>query len=92
MGKVLKLGVAERYEHQLDYWGPHKLLEVSLFARVPGTAHFVRWSPVASSTRNVALALYWQLGSPWSQWSSYHSHGRLACAALLDGVVLAQHM
>ena len=33
VGKVLKLGVAERYERQLDYWGPPKLLEVSLFAR-----------------------------------------------------------
>ena len=92
VGKVLKLGVAERYERQLDYWGPHKLLEVSLFARVPGAAHFVRWSPVASSTQNVRPCALVAVGSPWSQWSSYHSHGRLACAALLDSVALTQHM
>ena len=54
VGNVLKLGVADRYhELQSDNNGPPRLLEVSIFTRVPGTAHFVRWSPVASSTRNV---------------------------------------
>ena len=53
VGKVLKLGVAERHQRQSEYWRPPNLLEVSVFTRVPGTSHFVRWSPVASSTRNV---------------------------------------
>ena len=90
VGKVLKLGVAERYERQLDYWGPHKLLEVSLECLAQPTLSDGRLGPAAHGT--CALALYWQLGSPWSQWSSYHSHGLLACAVLLDAVVLAQHM
>ena len=53
MGKVLKLGVAEHYQLQSEYWAHARMLEVSVFTRVPGKAHFVRWSPVASSTRNV---------------------------------------
>ena len=53
VGNVLKLGVAERYQRQSDYWWPPNLLEVSVFTRVPGTAHFVRWSPWTISTRNV---------------------------------------
>ena len=101
VGKVLKLGVAERYERQLDYWGPHKLLEVSLFARVPGAAHFVRWSPVASSTRNVRpcalvavgfsmepveqLPLSWPLGLRRPA-----GRRRLGPAYVMDGGVQAQ--
>ena len=53
VGKVLKLGVAKRYERQPDFLAPAQLLEVAVFTRVPGTAHFVRWSPAASSTQNV---------------------------------------
>lgn len=53
VGKVLKLGVAEPNQRQSDSWRPPNLLEVSVYTRVPGTAHFVRWSPAASSTQNV---------------------------------------
>ena len=52
VGKVLKLGVAQRFEHQSEYWGPPNLLEVSVYRRVTD-AHFVCWSPAASSTQNV---------------------------------------
>ena len=101
VGNVLKLGVAERYQHQSDYWGPPNLLEVSVFTRVPGTAHFVRWSPGASSTRNVRpcallavgfsmepveqLPLSWPLGLRRPS-----GRRRLGPAYVMDGGVQAQ--
>jgi hypothetical protein len=101
VGKVLKLGVAEHYQLQSEYWAHARMLEVSVFTRVPGKAHFVRWSPVASSTRNVrpcallavgfsmepvgGLPLSWPLGLRRPS-----GQRRLGPAYVMDGRVQAQ--
>ena len=101
VGKVLKLGVAEHYQLQSEYWAHARMLEVSVFTRVPGKAHFVRWSPVASSTRNVrpcallavgfsmepveGLSLSWPLGLRRPS-----GQRRLGPAYVMDGCVQAQ--
>jgi hypothetical protein len=102
VGNVLKLGVAEAHsQRQSDYWVAPNLLEVSVFTRVPGTAHFVRWSPVASSTCNVRpcallavgfsmepveqLPLSWPLGLRRPSWRR-----RLGPAYVMGGGVQAQ--
>ena len=98
--KVLKLGVAEAWRGQSAYWAPLNLLAVSVFTRVPGTAHFVRWSHVAS-TRNVRpsallavgfsmepveqLPLSWPLGLRRPA-----GRRRLGPAYVMDGGVQAQ--
>ena len=101
MGKVLKLGVAERYEHQLDYWGPHKLLEVSLFARVPGTEPILSdgrlWLAAHSMLSCALLAVGFSM-EPVEQLPLSWPPGlrrpagrrRLGPAYVMDGGVLAQ--
>ena len=53
VGKVLKVGVYPQTALQADYWKPPQLLLVAVYARVPGTAHFVKWSPVAINAKRV---------------------------------------
>ena len=99
---VLKLGVATRYQLSSEYcWGPPNLLEVSVYARVPGTSHFVRWSPAASSTQTVhrraLLAVGFsmepveQLPPSWPlALRRPAGRRRLGPAYVMDGVVQAQ--
>ena len=53
VGKVLKVGVHSQTAVQSDYWKPPEFVVVSVYARVPGTAYFVKWSPVAVSAKYV---------------------------------------
>ena len=43
VGKVLKVGVYPNHGLQSDYFKPPEFLLVAVYARVPGTAYFVKW-------------------------------------------------
>ena len=52
---------------QSEYWAPADRLQVAAYDLVPGTDHFVRWSPVAQSIQEVqpsdVLAVGFCMGS-----------------------------
>ena len=56
VGKVLKVGVHPQTAVQSDEWKPPEFVVVAIYARVPGTAYFVKWSlvrPVAIHAKHV---------------------------------------
>ena len=101
VGEVLQLQVAKRCMLQSEYWGAPEFILVSVYSRVPGTSHFVKWSPMASSMHHVrpcdllavgfsmepveSLPLSWPLGLRRPA-----GRRRLGPAYVMDGGVQAQ--
>jgi hypothetical protein len=93
VGKVLKVGVYPQTALQADYFKPPEWLLVAVYARVPGTAHFVKWSPVAISAKRVHCSALLAVGFPMQPVEGLRrpsGRRRLGLAFVMDAGVQAQ--